>query len=130
MQPWAWLCFPSTGVAEDAATVFGDSAFLCLQKQHLSHGLVSKNLYSSTEDHVVTTSKSIGSEDASPRHIKNFQRDISGHHHHGLPLSGGNGSQPSNGGPASVSFYTPSPMAIQVQKYYGSFKDTSTSHFN
>lgn len=116
LDPLLWVAYEELcmlGVAEDAATVFGDAAFLCLQKQQLSHGLVSKNLYSLTEDHVVATSKSFGSEDASPRHFKNCQRDISGHHH-GLPLSGGNSSQPSNGGSASVSFYTPSPMAIQL----------------
>ncbi|KAI5667806.1 hypothetical protein M9H77_17659 [Catharanthus roseus] len=124
LDPLLWAAYEELcilGVAEDAATVFGDAAFLCIQKQQLSHGLASKSLQASTEDHGVATSKSFGSEDSSPRHFKhmhgNNQRDISGNYH-GLPLSGGNGSQPSNGGPASVSFYnTPSPIAAQLSGF-------------
>lgn len=106
-----------TGAAEEAARVFGDAAFLSVQKQLIPHGLALKSLQSSIENQNVNSSKNFVSEDLSPRHMKqlhsNSQRDISVTYH-GLPQAGGTGSQ--NGGTTTVSFYnTPSPMATTTQ---------------
>lgn len=108
-----------TGAAEEAVTVFGDAASLYIQKQHLPQVSASKSMPTSTEDHGLISSRNFGSEDLSPRHLKhmhgNNQRDISGNYH-AVPQSGGTGSQLSNGGSTTVSFYnTPSPMASATQ---------------
>ena len=108
-----------TGAAEEAATVFGDAASLCIQKQHLPHGLGSKSMQASAEDQGLISSRNVGAEDLSPRHLKNIhgnsQRDAAGNYH-SAPQPGGTGSQPLNGGPTTLSFYsTPSPMAAASQ---------------
>lgn len=105
--------FESLGAAEEATAVFSEAAALCIQKQYLQNGLATQNLHLSNEDRNLVSSKSAGSEDVSPRQLKNMQannlRDIPGNYH------GAAASQPLNGGPPNASFYnTPSPIATQV----------------
>ncbi|CDP08586.1 unnamed protein product [Coffea canephora] len=122
LDPLLWAAYEELcilGAAEEAATVFGDAASLCIQKQHLPHGLGSKSMQASAEDQGLMSSRNVGAEDLSPRHLKNIhgnsQRDAAGNYH-SAPQPGGTGSQPLNGGPTTLSFYsTPSPMAAASQ---------------
>ncbi|XP_044464916.1 cell division cycle protein 27 homolog B isoform X2 [Mangifera indica] len=107
-----------TGAAEEADVVFGEAAALRIQKQYLHQGSTSLNLYSSNEDRNLVFSKNFGSDDVSPRQLKNMQtnnlRDIPGNYH-GASMLAGASSQPLNGGPSNMSFYnTPSPVATQL----------------
>ncbi|KAK3210641.1 hypothetical protein Dsin_015347 [Dipteronia sinensis] len=121
IDPLLWAAYKELcilGAAEEATAVFGESAALCIQKQYLQHGSPSQNLYSSSEDRNIVSSKIFGSEDVSPRQLKHMQgnnlRDIPGNNYGGAMLVGAAG-QPLNGGPSNISFYnTPSPVATQL----------------
>ncbi|KAL5768764.1 hypothetical protein ACOSP7_015309 [Xanthoceras sorbifolium] len=121
IDPLLWAAYEELcilGSAEEATAVFGEAAALCIQKQYLQHGSPSHNLYASSEDRNIVSSKTFGSEDVSPRQLKHLQgnnlRDIPGNNHGGAMLMGA-ASQPLNGGPSNISFYnTPSPMATQL----------------
>uniref|UniRef100_A0A5B6ZD50 Putative CDC27 family protein isoform 1 n=1 Tax=Davidia involucrata TaxID=16924 RepID=A0A5B6ZD50_DAVIN len=120
MDPLLWAAYEELcilGAAEEATSIFGESAVLCIQKQHLHHGLAYQNLQASSEDHNLVSSRNFGSEDVSPRQLKHMNannlRDIPGNYH-GTVASGGAASQLLNGGPANIFYNTPSPMATQL----------------
>ncbi|XWS72081.1 hypothetical protein CRYUN_Cryun02cG0009900 [Craigia yunnanensis] len=121
IDPLLWAAYEELcvlGAAEEATVVFGEAAALCIQKQYLHHGLASPSLRMSSEDYNLVSSRNFGSEDVSPRQLKHTQgnglRDIPGNHHGAAVLSRA-ASQPQNGGPSNMSFYTtPSPMASQL----------------
>lgn len=103
------------GSAEEASTVFGESAVHTIQKQQ--HALISQNFVASTEDQNQVSAKSLG--DASPRQLKsihgNSAKDASGSYP-GATASSAAVNQPLNCVSSSLSFYsTPSPMASQVR---------------
>ncbi|KAF5952352.1 hypothetical protein HYC85_010296 [Camellia sinensis] len=115
IDPLLWAAYEELcvlGAAEEATSVFGEVAALCIQKQHLNHGLAYQNSQASSDD------RNFDSEDIGPRGMRhmnaNNTRDVPGNYH-GAVMTGGAASQPLNGGPASTSFYnTPSPMAAQL----------------
>ncbi|XP_044472496.1 cell division cycle protein 27 homolog B-like isoform X2 [Mangifera indica] len=121
LDPLMWAAYEELcklGAAEEATAVFGEAASLCIQKQYLHHGSTSQDLYSSNEDCNLVSSKNFGSEDASPRQLKNMQtnnlRDIPGNYN-GASVLAGASNQPLNSGPSNMSFYnTPSPVAAQL----------------
>ncbi|KAJ0091066.1 hypothetical protein Patl1_13321 [Pistacia atlantica] len=121
LDPLLWAAYEELcilGAAEEATAVFGEAAALCIQKQYLHHGSTSQNLYSINEDRNLVSSKNCGSEDVSPRQLKNMQtnnlRDVPGNHH-GAAMLAGASNQPLNGGASNISFYnTPSPVATQL----------------
>lgn len=107
------------GAAEEASTVFGEVAALCIQKQQLNKALAYQNTQPSSDDHSLVSGRNIGLEDSSPREVRHMSgndiRVIPGNYH-GVVTSGGVASQSLNGGPGNMSFYsTPSPMAAQVR---------------
>ncbi|KAL3829295.1 hypothetical protein ACJIZ3_018097 [Penstemon smallii] len=116
LDPLLWVAYEELcilGAAEEATSVFDEGASICIQKQYLHRGLASQSLQA-TEEHDVSSNKSLGSEDVSPRQLRhvhgNSLRDLSGNYH------GTASNQPLNGGSASLPFYsTPSPMATQSQ---------------
>ncbi|XP_010249534.1 PREDICTED: cell division cycle protein 27 homolog B isoform X2 [Nelumbo nucifera] len=121
MDPLLWAAYEELcilGAAEEANAVFSEAAALCIQQQQLNHGLNPQNLQIVSEDRITVLNRTLGSEDMSPRQLKNTQgnsiRDIPGNHH-GAVLSGGPASQPFNGGSSNMSVYsTPSPMPAQL----------------
>ncbi|KAA8536972.1 hypothetical protein F0562_029450 [Nyssa sinensis] len=121
IDPLLWAAYEELcilGAAEESTLVFGESASLCIQKQHLHHGVDYENLQASNEDHNLVSGGNFGSEDVSPRKFKHMNannvRDIPGNYHGGV-ATGGAASQPLTNGPANISFYnTPSPMATQL----------------
>lgn len=105
-----------SGAAGEAASVFGESASECIQKQYLSHD-VGPQLQAAIDDHSLISGRQM-SESVSPRHLRhlhgNNMKDSS-LNHNGAVFSGSAASQPSNGVHHNISFYnTPSPMATQV----------------
>ncbi|KAJ4837287.1 Cell division cycle protein 27 B [Turnera subulata] len=116
IDPLFWAAYEELcvlGAAEEAITVFGEGAAVCLQKQYMQHALAVQNLPVFAEDRNFVSSRNLSSEDVSPRHMKNTQsnnlRDIPGTYH------GSAASQPLNGGPPNLSFYnTPSPVTTQL----------------
>lgn len=115
------LCtyFECPGAAEEATTVFGEVAALCIKKDQLNKALAYQNQQPSSDDHSLVPGRNSGLEDSSPREARlvngNDIRVIPGTYH-GVVTSGGVASQSLNGGPANTSFYsTPSPMAAQVR---------------
>ena len=72
-----FLNFP--GAAEEATSVFGEVAALCIQKQHLNHGLAYQNSQASSDD------RNYDSEDIGPRGMRhmnaNNTRDVPGNYH-------------------------------------------------
>uniref|UniRef100_A0A2P2LI86 Uncharacterized protein MANES_16G110400 n=1 Tax=Rhizophora mucronata TaxID=61149 RepID=A0A2P2LI86_RHIMU len=119
LDPLFWAAFEELcilGAAEEATAFFGEAAALCIQKQYMHQASASQNLHMSNEER--HSARRIGSEDGSPRQLKNVPgnnlKDIPGNYHTGTVL-GGAANQPSNGGPANLSFFnTPSPMATQL----------------
>ena len=116
-----FLHFNDPGAAEEATAVFGEAAALCIQKQHLHHGLASQNLQTSIEDRNLVSGRNLSSEDVSPRQLKHIHannlREIPGNYH-GAAMSGATASQSLNSGPSSTAFYnTPSPMVAQVRSW-------------
>ncbi|XP_059652708.1 cell division cycle protein 27 homolog B isoform X2 [Cornus florida] len=121
LDPLLWTAYEELcilGAAEDATSVFGDSAALCIQKQHLHHGLADQSLPASSDDHSMVSGRNLGSEDTSPRQLKHMNANNLRDNavtYHGSVASGGPHSLPQNGGPANMSFFsTPSPMATQL----------------
>ncbi|XVE54205.1 hypothetical protein DITRI_Ditri03aG0061700 [Diplodiscus trichospermus] len=121
IDPLLWAAYEELcvlGAAEEATVVFGEAAALCIQKQYLHHGVASQNLHMSKEDYNLVSSRNFGLEEVGPRQLKHTQgnnlRDIPGSYH-GAAVTCGAASQPQNGGPSNMSFYsTPSPMASQL----------------
>lgn len=105
------------GDAEEATTVFSETASLCVQKNYSPHG-ASQGLPAISEDKSAVSARTFSSQDFSPRQLKSMHvnnlKDNTGNYH-ATALSGGAANQPINGGLANMSFYsTPSPMAAQV----------------
>ncbi|CBI28012.3 hypothetical protein VitviT2T_016470 [Vitis vinifera] len=121
LDPLLWAAYEELcllGAAEEATAVFGEAAALCIQKQHLHHGLASQNLQTSIEDRNLVSGRNLSSEDVSPRQLKHIHannlREIPGNYH-GAAMSGATASQSLNSGPSSTAFYnTPSPMVAQL----------------
>ncbi|XP_057958412.1 cell division cycle protein 27 homolog B [Malania oleifera] len=121
IDPLMWAAYEELcllGQAEEASEVFSEAAALCIQKQHLSHGLASQQLQTSSEDCNSVSVRTSSSGDVSPRQLKHMHgnnlRDIPGNYHRAT-TSGGAAVQPINGGSSNISFYnTPSPMAAQL----------------
>ncbi|KAJ8750661.1 hypothetical protein K2173_015842 [Erythroxylum novogranatense] len=121
IDPLLWVAYEELcilGAAEETTAFFGEAAALCIQKQYANNASTFQNLQVSCEDRNLASTRNVGSEDVSPRHSKHMQgnnlRDIPGNYQ-GTSLLAGAACQPSNGGPANVSFYnTPSPMAAQL----------------
>lgn len=120
IDPLFWAAYEELcilGSAEEASTVFGESAVLTIQKQQQQqHALTSQNFVAFTEDHNQVSAKSLG--DASPRQLKgihsNSAKEVSGNYQ-GATASSAAVNQPLNCVSSSMSFYnTPSPMASQV----------------
>ncbi|KNA10643.1 hypothetical protein SOVF_142470 [Spinacia oleracea] len=117
IDPLFWAAYEELcvlGSAEEASTVFGESAVHTIQKQQ--HALISQNFVASTEDQNQVSAKSLG--DASPRQLKsihgNSAKDASGSYP-GATASSAAVNQPLNCVSSSLSFYsTPSPMASQL----------------
>ncbi|CAH2080443.1 unnamed protein product [Thlaspi arvense] len=120
IDPLLWTAYEELcilGAAEEATSVFGEEAALCIQKQYPYHGLAHQTAQTCSDDQNVASNRNFGSEDISPRDVRHINannvRDIPGNYH-GAVMSGGAASQPLNGGPSNTSFYsTPSPMAAQ-----------------
>ncbi|CAN1330928.1 Cell division cycle protein 27 homolog B [Linum perenne] len=118
IDPLLWDAYEELcilGAAEEATAVFGEAAFLCIQKQY-SQLMVTQNLHMTNDDRTVVSSRNSSSEDGSPRQLKHMQgpnpRELTGNYH--VTSAVGAGSQPSNGGLPNIGFYsTPSPMAQQ-----------------
>ncbi|CAN1177460.1 Cell division cycle protein 27 homolog B [Linum perenne] len=116
IDPLLWDAYEELcilGAAEEATAVFGEAAFLCIQKQY-SQLMVTQNLHMTNDDRTVVSSRNSSSEDGSPRQLKHMQgpnpRELTGNYH--VTSAVGAGSQPSNGGLPNIGFYsTPSPMA-------------------
>lgn len=105
------------GAAEDASSVFGEAAVLCIQKQYLHHR--SENLQTLSDELNSASARNNSSDDVRTRQSKHTQsnnlRDIPTNYHGAVNL-GGAASQIVNGG-SNISFYnTPSPVAAQVCK--------------
>ncbi|KAI8534977.1 hypothetical protein RHMOL_Rhmol10G0139100 [Rhododendron molle] len=121
IDPLLWAAYEELcllGAAEEASTVFGEVAALCIQKQQLNKALAYQNTQPSSDDHSLVSGRNIGLEDSSPREARHMSgndiRVIPGNYH-GVVTSGGVASQSLNGGPGNMSFYsTPSPMAAQL----------------
>ncbi|PWA84802.1 CDC27 family protein [Artemisia annua] len=119
IDPLLWSAYEELcklGAAGEAASVFGESASECIQKQYLSHD-VGPQLQASIEDHSLISGRQM-SDSVSPRHLRhlhgNNMKDSS-LNHNGAVFSGSAASQPSNGVHHNISFYnTPSPMATQT----------------
>ncbi|XP_023531375.1 cell division cycle protein 27 homolog B-like isoform X1 [Cucurbita pepo subsp. pepo] len=117
LDPLMWCAYEELcvlGAAEDASSVFGEAAVLCIQKQYLHHR--SENLQTSNDDMNSASSRNSNSDDVRTRQSKHTQsnnlRDIPTNYHGAVNL-GGAGSQAVNGG-SNISFYnTPSPVAAQ-----------------
>ncbi|XP_023005564.1 cell division cycle protein 27 homolog B-like isoform X2 [Cucurbita maxima] len=118
LDPLMWCAYEELcvlGAAEDASSVFGEAAVLCIQKQYLNHR--SENLQTSNDDMNSASSRNSNSDDVRTRQSKHTQsnnlRDIPTNYHGAVNL-GGAGSQTVNGG-SNISFYnTPSPVAAQL----------------
>ncbi|XP_051147998.1 cell division cycle protein 27 homolog B isoform X2 [Andrographis paniculata] len=116
LDPLLWAAYEELcilGAAEEASSVFDKGASLCIQKQYLNHGSGTQSLQTPNEDHDGASSRTLGSEDISPRKLKqmhgNNLRDISGNYH-------GTTNQPVTGVPIGLPFYsTPSPVTTQAQ---------------
>ncbi|XP_058187080.1 cell division cycle protein 27 homolog B-like isoform X2 [Rhododendron vialii] len=121
IDPLLWAAYEELcllGAAEEASTVFGEVAALCIQKQQLNKALAYQNTQPSSDDHSLVSGRNIGLEDSSPREARHMSgndiRVIPGNYH-GVVTSGGVASQSLNGGPGNMSFYsTPSPMVAQL----------------
>lgn len=121
IDPLLWAAYEELcllGAAEEATTVFGEVAALCIKKEQLNKALAYQNQQPSSDDHSLVPGRNSGLEDSSPREARlvngNDIRVIPGTYH-GVVTSGGVASQSLNGGPANTSFYsTPSPMAAQM----------------
>ncbi|CAN1177457.1 Cell division cycle protein 27 homolog B [Linum perenne] len=110
IDPLLWDAYEELcilGAAEEATAVFGEAAFLCIQKQY-SQLMVTQNLHMTNDDRTVVSSRNSSSEDGSPRQLKHMQgpnpRELTGNYH----------VTSANGGLPNIGFYsTPSPMAQQ-----------------
>ncbi|GFY92020.1 CDC27 family protein [Actinidia rufa] len=121
IDPLLWAAYEELcilGAAEEATSVFGEVAALCIQKQHRSHDVANQNSQASSEDDNLVSGINFGSDDVSSRDVRHINakimRDIP-RNYPGAIMSGGAASQPLNGRAANISFYsTPSPMAAQL----------------
>ncbi|CAN1330923.1 Cell division cycle protein 27 homolog B [Linum perenne] len=110
IDPLLWDAYEELcilGAAEEATAVFGEAAFLCIQKQY-SQLMVTQNLHMTNDDRTVVSSRNSSSEDGSPRQLKHMQgpnpRELTGNYHVTSAV----------GGLPNIGFYsTPSPMAQQ-----------------
>lgn len=105
------------GAAEDASSVFGEAAVLCIQKQCLHNR--SEKLQTLNDDLNSASARNNNPDDVRTRQSKQAQsnnlRDIPTNYHGPVNL-GGPANQIANGG-SNISFYnTPSPVAAQVCK--------------
>ncbi|XP_057757546.1 cell division cycle protein 27 homolog B [Arachis stenosperma] len=118
MDPLMWSAYEelcTLGAAEEASSVFGEAAAVCVQRQYLSCS-TSPRSQSSAEDSNLVDSRHCVSDDASPRQPKHMQglKDIPGTHN-GASVFGGTASQPINSSLSNISFYnTPSPVIAQL----------------
>lgn len=109
-----------SGAAEEANVVFGESiAIRFMQQQHLHSELSSQNLQNGSEDRIISSNRTLGSGDVSPRQLKhlhgNNHRDIPAHSHGAVLASV---STYSANCASNMSLYnTPSPMPVQVQLF-------------
>ncbi|KAK1420361.1 hypothetical protein QVD17_21891 [Tagetes erecta] len=123
IDPLLWAAYEELcklGAAGEATSVFGDSAFECIQKQYMSQD-VGPQLQASSDDHNVVSSRQQVAENVSARqlrHLNGNNMKDSSLNHNGAVFSGstaGAASQPNNGVYAVIPFYnTPSPMANQL----------------
>ncbi|XP_022144936.1 cell division cycle protein 27 homolog B isoform X2 [Momordica charantia] len=118
LDPLMWCAYEELcilGAAEDASSVFGEAAVLCIQKQYLHHR--SENLQTLNDDLNLASARNSNSDDVRTRQSKHPQnsnlRDIPANYHGAVNL-GGAASQIVNGG-SNISFYnTPSPIGAQL----------------
>ncbi|XP_071715355.1 cell division cycle protein 27 homolog B-like [Rutidosis leptorrhynchoides] len=118
VDPLLWAAYEELcklGAAGEAISVFGDSAFVCIQKQYTSHD-VGPMLQASTDDHNLVPGRQVA-ENVSPRQLRhlhgNNAKDNSLNHNNGSVFSANQANN--NGVHANLSFYTtPSPMATQL----------------
>ncbi|KAK7271765.1 hypothetical protein RJT34_27937 [Clitoria ternatea] len=119
MDPLMWAAYEELcilGAAEEATTVFGETAAICLLKHYLNRSTFPPNPHMSPEDSNGIVTRPCISIETSPRQPKQLQglKDIVANHH-GTSILSGAASQPINTGPSKVSFYnTPSPMVTQL----------------
>lgn len=121
MDPLLWAAYEELcklGSADEAASVFGEVAAICIQNQHLNNGLACQNTQTSSEDNNLEPGRNFDSEDISPRGVRHVNtssiRDVS-RNYNGVNMSAASSIQFLNGGSAHSSFYnTPSPMAVQL----------------
>ncbi|XP_038880140.1 cell division cycle protein 27 homolog B isoform X1 [Benincasa hispida] len=117
LDPLMWCAYEELcvlGAAEDASSVFGEAAVLCIQKQCLHNR--SENLQTLSDDLNSASARNNNPDDARTRQSKQAQsnnlRDIPTNYHGAVNL-GGPTSQIANGG-SNISFYnTPSPVSAQ-----------------
>ncbi|KAL5697576.1 hypothetical protein ACHQM5_028702 [Ranunculus cassubicifolius] len=121
MDPLLWAAYEelcTLGAADEASGVFGESASLSVQLQHLRHGSDAHNLQTSSEDGTFFSGRSLIPEDVNSRQSKyihgNILRDNPGSHH-GSATAVGPSFQPHNGGSITMLAYsTPSPVPPQM----------------
>ncbi|KAF9617955.1 hypothetical protein IFM89_039248 [Coptis chinensis] len=118
IDPFLWAAYEELCAAEEASGVFGESAALSTQHQHLHYGSDSHHPQTASEDHTGLSARTLGSEDVNSKHLKhihgNSLRDIPSSHH-GTAVVVGASCQLLNGGSSTTSLYsTPSPMVPQV----------------
>lgn len=121
LDPLFWAAYEelcTLGAADEASGIFGESAALSLQLQHVHHGSDSQHLQTASEDSSMLSGRTFGPEDVNSRQFKhthgNNLKDIASSHH-GLTMMTGPSCQPVNGGSSNMSVYsTPSPMPLQA----------------
>uniref|UniRef100_A0A1D1ZFP6 Cell division cycle protein 27 B n=1 Tax=Anthurium amnicola TaxID=1678845 RepID=A0A1D1ZFP6_9ARAE len=114
LDPLLWAAYEELcilGAAMEADECFCDSAAVRIQMLHLPE-LNSQSLLAGGEDHSVTSSRTIGPEEMSPRQLKQLHPS-----NHRDTFVYSHGGQPINNGLLNVPLYgTPSPVTTQLSR--------------
>lgn len=121
LDPLFWAAYEelcTLGAADEASGIFGESAALSIQLQHVHHGSDSQHLQTASEDGSLLSGRTLGPEEVNSRQLKHIHgnnlKDIPGSHH-GSTMKTGPSCQSINGGSSTLSVYsTPSPMPLQL----------------
>ncbi|KAK9099059.1 hypothetical protein Syun_026104 [Stephania yunnanensis] len=120
IDPLLWTAYEELcilGAADEANTVYGDVAALCIQQRYLHQASNSHFSESSCEDHAAASSRTLLSEDLNSRQLKHAQGNNfkDANSNHGVVLGGTATSHSHNIVPPTASVYsTPSPMPAQL----------------
>ncbi|XP_077210505.1 cell division cycle protein 27 homolog B-like [Tasmannia lanceolata] len=119
IDPFLWAAYEELcilGAAEEANETFGDSAARRIQ-QHMHSEASSQSLQSGSEDCIVQSNRTLGSDDVNPRQLKQLHghnlKEIHGHPL-GSVIVAGNAPQHANCAHNMSLYNTPSPVSMQL----------------